>query len=133
MKERMKDMKIEEIKAIIITEEELREAKEIGVRIEFLAAMEEKAIATEDFQLFQTTRQELDGLNKEHQIFWTQIITKYNLDFSRDWKINKTNGELTPAEEDLDFEKIILGDDSLEDIINQIQKFLQPGTKTLRY
>lgn len=129
----MKDMKIEENKAIIITEEELREAKEIGVRIEFLAAMEEKAIATEDFQLFQTTRQELDVLNKEHQIFWTRMIIKYNLDFSRDWKINKTNGELTPAEEDLDFEKIILGDDSLEDIINQIQKFLQPGTKTLRY
>lgn len=129
----MKDMKIEENKAIIITEEELREAKKLAVRLEFLVAMEEQAIATENFQLFQTTRQELDVLNKEHQIFWTQIITKYNLDFSRDWKINKTNGELTPAEEDLDFEKIILGDDSLEDIINQIQKFLQPGTKTLRY
>ena len=129
----MKDMKIEANKAIIITEEELREAKKLAVRLEFLVAMEEQAIATENFQLFQTTRQELDVLNKEHQIFWTQIITKYNLDFSRDWKINKTNGELTPAEEDLDFEKIILGDDSLEDIINQIQKFLQPGTKTLRY
>ena len=126
-------MKIEANKAIIITEEELREAKKLAVRLEFLVAMEEQAIATENFQLFQTTRQELDVLNKEHQIFWTQIITKYNLDFSRDWKINKTNGELTPAEEDLDFEKIILGDDSLEDIINQIQKFLQPGTKTLRY
>lgn len=128
----MKDMKIKENKAIIITEEELREAKKLAVRLEFLAAMEKKAIATEDFQLFQTTRQELDVLNKEHQIFWTRIITKYNLDFSRDWKINKTNGELTPAEEDLDFEKIILGDDSLEDVINQIQKFLQPGIKTLR-
>ena len=133
MKERMKDMKIEANKAIIITEEELREAKKLAVRLEFLVAMEEQAIATENFQLFQTTRQELDVLNKEHQIFWTQIITKYNLDFSRDWKINKTNGELTPVEEDLDFEKIILGGDSLEDIINQIQKFLQPGTKTLRY
>lgn len=129
MKERMKDMKIEANKAIIITEEELREAKKLAVRLEFLVAMEEQAIATENFQLFQTTRQELDVLNKEHQIFWTQIITKYNLDFSRDWKINKTNGELTPVEEDLDFEKIILGDDSLEDIINQIQKFLQPGAK----
>lgn len=103
MKERMKDMKIEENKAIIITEEELREAKEIGVRIEFLAAMEEKAIATEDFQLFQTTRQDQDILNEELQIFWTRMITKYNLDPSYDWKIDKTNGELTP-----DFEKIIM-------------------------
>lgn len=101
-------MKIEENKAIIITEEELREAKKLAVRLEFLVAMEEKAIATENFQLFQTTQQDLDVLSKEHQIFWTRIITKYNLDFSRDWKINKTNGELTPAEGDLDFEKIIL-------------------------
>ena len=128
----MKDMKIEENKAIIITEEELREAKKLTVRLEFLEAMEEKAIATENFQLFQTTRQDLDILNKEHQTFWTRIITKYNLDFSRNWKINKTNGELTPAEEDLDFEKITLGDNSLEDAINQIQKFLQLGAKTLR-